>query len=184
MTVLLPDGPSSPRLVQSIGFAVRRRRTMERLRARYGDAFTVQSLNLGRMVMLADPGEVREMFQASPEEADTPDANLGSVLGPGSFFAITGDKHRRQRKLLTPPFHGRRLRAYETLIEKETQRGDGIVAAGDAVPGDAVDHAHHAQRDPRRGLRGRGGRARRAARPAALDGEARLDSRGPSRRTA
>lgn len=122
MDVALPDGPSSSRLVQVLRFAVSRRGTMERLRRRYGSAFSVESLNLGRMVMLADPGEVRELFQTSPELADTPDANLGSVLGPGSFFAISGEEHRRQRKLLTPPFHGRRLRAYEEIIEAETRR--------------------------------------------------------------
>ncbi|MCO8274361.1 cytochrome P450 [Actinoplanes sp. TRM 88003] len=121
-------------MIQSLGFAISRKRTMERLRDRYGSAFTVQSLNLGRMVMLADPGEVREMFQASPEDADTPDANLGSVLGPGSFFAIKGDEHRRQRKLLTPPFHGRRLRAYESLIERETQRETAAWPQGTPFP--------------------------------------------------
>jgi cytochrome P450 len=118
----LPDGPSSPRAVQALTFAVSRHGTMRRMRRRYGSAFTVSSLNLGRMVMLADPAEVRELFQTSPDLADTPDANLGAVLGPGSFFAITGDEHRRQRKLLTPPFHGRRLRAYESMIESETRR--------------------------------------------------------------
>ena len=122
MTTVLPDGPSSPRILQALNFAVSRRGTMERLRKRYGSAFTVQSMNLGRMVMLADPAEVKELFQTPPDVADTPDANLGSVLGPGSFFAISGDEHRRQRKLLTPPFHGRRLRAYEEMIESETRR--------------------------------------------------------------
>jgi cytochrome P450 len=119
---VLPEGPSSPRAVQAVRFAVSRAGTMRRLRRKYGSAFTVESLNLGRMVMLADPAEVRELFLTGPELADTPDANLGSVLGPGSFFAITGDEHRRQRKLLTPPFHGRRLRAYESIIETETAR--------------------------------------------------------------
>jgi cytochrome P450 len=122
VTAVLPDGPTSPRLVQALRFGVARRRTMQRLRDRYGSAFTVESLNMGRMVMLADPAEVRELFQTGPADADTPNANLGSVLGPGSFFAIKGDEHRRQRKLLTPPFHGRRLRAYEAMIESETAR--------------------------------------------------------------
>jgi cytochrome P450 len=107
---------------------------MRRLRRRYGSAFTVQSLQLGRMVMLADPAEVRELFQTSPELADTPDANLGAVLGPGSFFAITGDEHRRQRRLLTPPFHGRRLRAYEQIIETETRRETASWSDGQVFP--------------------------------------------------
>ena len=131
---VLPDGPSSPRLVQALRFAVGRRASMHRLRRRYGSAFTVESLNLGRMVMLADAGEVRELFQTPPDVADTPDANLGSVLGPGSFFAITGDEHRRQRKLLTPPFHGRRLRAYESLIESETARETATWPEGRPFP--------------------------------------------------
>jgi cytochrome P450 len=119
---VLPAGPTTPRLVQALNFVISRRGTMQRLRRRYGSAFTVESLNLGRMVMLADPAEVRELFQTSPDLVDTPDANLGAVLGPGSFFAIKDDEHRRQRKLLTPPFHGRRLRTYESLIETETAR--------------------------------------------------------------
>jgi cytochrome P450 len=119
---VLPAGPSGPRVVQTLGFALARNRTMHRLRDRYGSAFTMHTLNFGRMVVLADPAEVRQMFQTPMEDADLTDANLGSVLGPGSFFAITDDEHRQQRKLVTPPFHGRRLRAYEQLIEGETLR--------------------------------------------------------------
>jgi cytochrome P450 len=119
---ILPDGPSGPRLVQALTFALNRNRAAHRARARYGSAFSVHTLNLGRVVMLADPAEVKQLFQVSPEDADTPDINLGSVLGPGSLFAIGGDEHRKQRKLLTPPFHGRRLRAYESLIEQATER--------------------------------------------------------------
>jgi cytochrome P450 family 138 len=119
---ILPDGPSGPRLKQALPFVLNRDRAMRRCQARYGSAFSVSTLNLGRMVVLADPAEVKQLFLLPPEDADTPDANLGSVLGPGSLFAITGDEHRKQRKLLTPPFHGRRLRAYENLIEDAAER--------------------------------------------------------------
>ncbi|MEV7041537.1 cytochrome P450 [Amycolatopsis sp. NPDC051061] len=44
------------------------------------------------------------------------------VLGPHSMFALSGDEHRRQRKLLVPPFHGRRLAAYEKIVEEESVR--------------------------------------------------------------
>jgi cytochrome P450 len=119
---ILPDGPSGPRLLQALPFALNRARAMRKARDRYGTAFTVSTLNMGRMVTLADPAEVKQLFLLSPDDADTPDINLGSVLGPGSLFAITGDEHRKQRKLLTPPFHGRRLRAYERLIEQAAER--------------------------------------------------------------
>jgi cytochrome P450 len=121
-TITLPDGPATPRAVQAIRFLANRNGTMHRLRDRYGTAFTVQTMNLGRVVMLADPAEVKQLFLAGTDDIDIVDINLGSVLGPGSFFAIRGEEHRQQRKLLTPPFHGRRLRAYESLIEEEAVR--------------------------------------------------------------
>jgi cytochrome P450 len=119
---VLPDGPSSPRLVQAATLALNRNRAVHRARERYGSAFSFDTFSLGRVVMLADPAEIKQLFLASPDDVDTPDINLGSVLGPGSFFAIGGEEHRKQRKLLTPPFHGRRLRAYENLIEQAAER--------------------------------------------------------------
>jgi cytochrome P450 len=36
------------------------------------------------------------------------------------MMGLQGDEHRRHRRLLLPPFHGKRMRAYEGLIEQET----------------------------------------------------------------
>lgn len=121
-TVRLPDGPTTPGFVQNLEILAGRTRAWRRLHDRYGSAFTVATPRLGRTVVLSDPAEVKALFTAGPEVADNIDVNLGQVLGPGSLFSITGDEHRKQRKLLTPPFHGRRLKAYEEMIEQETVR--------------------------------------------------------------
>jgi cytochrome P450 family 138 len=121
-TVTLPDGPSLPRFVQGGLTLVAPLWTMRRLRDRYGSAFTINIPVFGEAVVIADPAEVKQLFMTSPEIADILDINLGLVLGPNSFFAISGDAHRKQRKLLTPPFHGRRLHAYEAIIEEEAVR--------------------------------------------------------------
>jgi cytochrome P450 len=121
-TITLPDGPGSPRVVQAARLLANRNGTMHKLRDKYGTAFTVRTFALGPVVMLADPAEVRQLFLAGTDDVDKSDVNLGSVLGAESFFAIRGDEHRRQRKLLTPPFHGRRLRAYESLMNEEAVR--------------------------------------------------------------
>jgi len=121
-TVTLPDGPSLPRFVQG-GIALAAPLwMMRRLRERYGSAFMINVPVFGEAVVISDPAEVKQLFMTSPEIADILDINLGVVLGPNSFFAISGDAHRKQRKLLTPPFHGRRLRAYEAIIEEEAVR--------------------------------------------------------------
>ncbi|GHH84724.1 cytochrome P450 [Streptomyces sulfonofaciens] len=121
-TVTLPPGPSAPRWVQG-GYALALpHRGMRRLRDRYGDAFTVDVPIFGRAVVISDPAEVRQLFQSGTEDFDNLERNLGRVLGPGSLFALSGEDHRRRRKLLVPPFHGRRLAAYERIIEEEAER--------------------------------------------------------------
>ena len=49
-------------------------------------------------------------------------SNLGTVLGPGSTFSLDGDEHRARRKLLVPPFHGKRMVGYEAIVEEEVMR--------------------------------------------------------------
>jgi cytochrome P450 len=121
-TVTLPDGPSLPRFVQGGIAIVAPLWMMRRLRERYGSAFKINVPIFGDAVVVSDPAEVKQLFMTSPEIADILDVNLGLVLGPNSFFAISGDTHKKQRKLLTPPFHGRRLLAYEAIIEQEAVR--------------------------------------------------------------
>ena len=120
--VTLPDGPSLPRFVQGGIAIVAPLWMMRRLRERYGSAFKINVPIFGDAVVISDPAEVKQLFMTSPEIADILDLNLGLVLGPNSFFAISDDTHRKQRKLLSPPFHGRRLRAYEAIIEQEAIR--------------------------------------------------------------
>jgi cytochrome P450 len=98
------------------------RRGVRRMRDRYGNAFTVNVPIFGRAVVIGDPAEIRQLFMTGPDVADNLDRNLGRILGPGSFFALRGEEHRRQRRLLVPPFHGRRLAAYEKIVEEETVR--------------------------------------------------------------
>jgi len=110
------------------------RRGMRRLRERYGDAFTVNVPIFGRAVVISDPAEIRQLFMTSPDVADNLDRNLGRVLGPGSLFALAREDHHRVRKLLVPPFHGRRLAAYEKIIEEETVRELASWPQGRAFP--------------------------------------------------
>jgi cytochrome P450 family 138 len=120
--VTLPDGPSLPRFVQGGMALAAPLWMMRRLRERHGSAFTIDVPIFGKAVVISDPAEVKQLFTTSPEIADNLDINLGRVLGPNSFFAISGDAHKKQRKLLVPPFHGRRLRAYEAIVEEEAVR--------------------------------------------------------------
>ncbi|MBP2325061.1 cytochrome P450 [Kibdelosporangium banguiense] len=121
-TATLPPGPNVPPVVQAVYALTVPRRGMPQLCKRYGDAFTVNALLFGRALVLSNPAEIKQLFLTPPDIVDNLERNLGRVLGPGSMFALRGEQHRKQRKLLVPPFHGRRLAAYEQIIEEETVR--------------------------------------------------------------
>ena len=132
--LVLPPGPSAPRFVQGAVALTTPQRGMRRMRDRYGDAFTVNVPIFGRAVVISNPAEVKQLFTARPELADNLDRNLGRVLGPGSMFALSGEAHHRQRKLLIPPFHGRRLAAYERIVQEETRRESASWPTGQPFP--------------------------------------------------
>lgn len=115
----LPPGPPLPRAVQGVLALANRRIALQIVRRVYGSAFSLDLPIFGPMVVISDPSHIRQLFKTAPDIADTTDANLGRVMGPNSMFALSGDRHRAQRKLLTPSFNGRRLAAYEAIIERE-----------------------------------------------------------------
>ncbi|PAY22181.1 cytochrome P450 [Dietzia natronolimnaea] len=119
---LLPPGPALPRSIQGVGFGIARRRVLQRLQARYGNAVTVHLPIYGRAVVISDPALAKALFTAPQESLTNVDPNLGRVLGEQSMFALEGTDHRRRRKLLTPPLHGRRIKGYEAVVEEKTRR--------------------------------------------------------------
>ena len=96
-----------------------------RLQRRYGDIFTVSFPYFGRLVYVADPTLVKEVFTGSPEQFHAGEANatvLEPALGPNSVLTLDEAPHMRQRKLLLPPFHGERIERYGELIREVTLR--------------------------------------------------------------
>ena len=76
------------------------------------------------MVFLSHPQAIKEIFTASPDKFDSGRANglIASLLGEQSLVLLDGAQHQRQRKLLTPPFHGDRMKSYGELICKITEK--------------------------------------------------------------
>jgi cytochrome P450 len=122
---MAPPGSKAPAFLQAaryvrdpLGFLVGYRR-------RYGDVFSVRFPFFGRIVYVADPELVKEVFTGSPAVFHAGEANatmLEPALGPNSVLTLDDEPHLRQRKLLLPPFHGERVRRYGDLIEEATRR--------------------------------------------------------------
>ncbi len=116
----LPPGPRLPRVVQTAGFMFAGPRFLEACRRRYGNAVTFSTLFDNRFVMVFDPALVKEVFQGSGEQLHAGEANalLGPVLGERSVLLLDGTEHLRHRRLMLPPFHGRRMQAYAQAMRE------------------------------------------------------------------
>jgi cytochrome P450 family 135 len=114
----MPPGPRLPRFLQTAGFIFAPPRFIEACHRRYGDAVTFSTLFDSRFVMVFDPGLVKQVFQAPPDQLRAGEANalLGPVLGERSVLLLDGAEHLRQRRLMLPAFHGQRMRAYESVM--------------------------------------------------------------------
>jgi cytochrome P450 len=85
------------------------------LARKHGDPFTMPSM-FGKVVVAVSPEGNRAIFSADPESlGNSIREAMEFVLGK-SVLLTEGAEHRRARKLLSPPFHGQRMRAYGTLM--------------------------------------------------------------------
>ena len=120
----LPPGPRLPRWMQTAGFLLFPAPWIDLCRRRYGDVVTFRSLFDPQFVMVFDVDLVKQVFRGSPDRLHAGEANalLGPVVGERSVLLLDGAEHLRQRKLLLPPFHGQRMRAYEEVMVEAADR--------------------------------------------------------------
>lgn len=111
----LPPGPKNA-LLQTYLYTRDAYGYLARMRDAYGDLYTVPAVN-GTVVMAGSPAMAAQIFSADPDtfvpfgmEAMLP------LVGSHSMLALTGARHRRERKLLMPAFHGDRMRAHGETI--------------------------------------------------------------------
>jgi cytochrome P450 len=119
--VRLPPALPIPKALQGLAFLINREKAVATVGRHYGSEFTLNLPIFGEAVVISDPALVKELFTMNTDliaRAGT----LGDVLGPGSTFSLDGTEHRQRRKLLVPPFHGKRMQGYEQIVEEEVMR--------------------------------------------------------------
>ncbi|MDF5712642.1 MAG: cytochrome P450 [Rhizonema sp. NSF051] len=120
----LPDGPKVPTFLRRIKFLFQPLKYMEDFAKVYGDNFTIWRRNGPGIIVFSHPQALQQIFAAASDQFDAGRANKGLqfLLGANSLILQDGDRHQRQRQLLTPPFHGERMRAYGENIREITQQ--------------------------------------------------------------
>ena len=110
--------------MQTLRWLVRPVAFLESCRRRYGDAFGVRFVGFKTpMVMISDPAAIRALY-TNPEHGLPPmrTVALQPMMGDRSVLLLEGREHLARRKLMLPPFHGERMRAYEGIVREVAER--------------------------------------------------------------
>ncbi|MDZ8050503.1 MAG: cytochrome P450 [Aulosira sp. ZfuVER01] len=124
VTNSLPDGPKVSRFLRLVKFITQPVKYVEDFAQTYGDRFTIWGSKDTHIIYFSQPEALEQIFTADPKHfvSGVGSGGLGFLLGDNSLILLDGDRHQRQRQLLTPPFHGERMRAYGEDIRKITEQ--------------------------------------------------------------
>lgn len=103
---------------------------MARFASMYGDPFRVVTPE-ETVTFTGDPAMIRDVYTADPDVFDPRGVDVTSpIFGWTSLPVSTGARHRRDRKLLSPPFQSGAMRGYAATIADITRSTMAAFAPG------------------------------------------------------
>ena len=121
----LPPGPATWPPLQMLRYARRPYTSIAENARQFGSCWTVRAPGQPPIVSFSDPDDIKVIFTADPDEVHGGEGQapiLGPILGAKSVLVLDGARHRRERRLLTPPFHGERMHLYGLMMREITDR--------------------------------------------------------------
>ena len=103
----------------------------------YGDAFTLRLIGAPPMAFFSDPAAIKQVFTGDPERLRAGEAQKAvfkPLVGPNSILLLDGVRHKHERKLLMPPFHGERIRLYGDIMCEIADRSIDAWPVGKSFP--------------------------------------------------
>ena len=120
----LPELPRGPRLnaLGSWSFVHRPRRYYAGLRRRFGDIVTLRPPGVTLVMALSSEG-ASQVFSADPDGFGAfQKPAFAGIAGQSSLWVLEGERHRCERRLLSPPFHASRVRSYSRVMQDTVLR--------------------------------------------------------------
>ncbi|WP_414551848.1 cytochrome P450 [Anabaena sp. CCY 0017] len=120
----LPPKSGGNKFLQTINVILNPVSSLEKSQKRYGDIYLADFSSLPSQIVLSNVQAIEALFTADAKilESGSGSAIVEPLIGPNSLILLDGDRHLQQRKLLMPPFHGERMRAYGQIIRDITQQ--------------------------------------------------------------
>ena len=122
----LPKGPQTPAIWQMFHWITSPFSFMRGCTQDYGDCFTAMlGENFAPVVFCSHPQALQTILTSDDAKVFDAPGELNGLfepfLGTQSVIGLSGDRHRRMRQLMMPPFHGERMRSYGQLIADITE---------------------------------------------------------------
>jgi cytochrome P450 family 110 len=120
----LPKGPRAFSLLQIFQWALRPSVFLDTCTERYGDIFTAQWSGFSPSVFISTPETLDQVLTAPTGQFESGQGNriFRPFVGDYSLMLVDGRPHQRQRQLVSPPFHGERMRLYGQIICRATEQ--------------------------------------------------------------
>lgn len=130
MAEKLPPGPRSM-LLGTLILVRDPYKALRNMKARYGDLVTFPSPN-GTIVLAMTPELAQPILSARPETyGPWAVGTISEVIGSRSLLVTEAEVHKADRKLLTPPFRGARMKAYGEAMRAIARERFAEVGTGD-----------------------------------------------------
>ncbi|MEM6752327.1 MAG: cytochrome P450 [Cyanobacteria bacterium P01_C01_bin.38] len=120
----LPPAVEMPKFIRRMKFIFQPFEYLEQNARLYGDTFSLPQKDGTSTVYFGQPEALQQIFTADTKSLETGRGSriIKFLVGDNSLLLLQGDRHSRQRKLLTPPFHGDRMRAYGMTMREIAQQ--------------------------------------------------------------
>ena len=120
----LPPGPTAGQARQTMRWLARPIAMLEDCRRTYGDAFSLNFLGFqSPLVFVSHPDVVKTLYSERGHGLPPGRSlSLRPIVGDRSVLLLEGAEHLSRRKLMLPPFHGERMRAYEPIMREAAAR--------------------------------------------------------------
>ncbi len=135
----LPPGPKTPAIWQMLYWIIRPFSFMRGCAQAYGDCFTVRlGANFAPVVFFSHPQALQTLLTSDDGKVFEAPGEINGLfepfLGTQSVIGLSGDRHRRMRQLMMPPFHGERMRSYGQIMGDITETVIRGWKLGDVFP--------------------------------------------------
>lgn len=130
----LPPHPREAPWVQAVRFGAAPYDYLERCAATLADPFTLTLPGDPPRVVFSDPALVRQTFALRADDFRVEDQAFPLNLGANALIFLDGERHRRDRTLMTPHLHGARLRGYTAIMSEVAREAARALRPGQRVP--------------------------------------------------